>query len=234
MSLGKFIVIEGLDGSGKSTQLTLLDTYLTSRDVSFRHVHFPRLDSAPFGKMIAEYLRGDFGSIDQVHPKLVALLFAGDRYDFAGTIREWLAEGHLVIADRYVNSNIAFQCAKYADAASKAALKEWIHEIEYGYFNIPKPDLSFFLDVPVAQAAHAITADDTRSTRSYLDGASDIHEADSDFQSRVYREYLELVDDENSLYAITCTDTQGTRLPPQDIHDTIVSQLISHRLIPAM
>ena len=112
-------------------------------------LHFPRYDAPVFGEMIAGFLRGDYGSIDQVHPQIVALLFAEDRRTAADSLREKLAEGHCVILDRYVYSNIAFQCSKLADPAEAEALRNWILDVEYKQFGIPVPDLNIFLDVPV-------------------------------------------------------------------------------------
>ena len=108
----KFAVIEGLDGSGKSTQLSMLKNYLKAHKISFEYLHFPRTDSPVFGELIARFLRGELGENNAVNPYLVALIYAGDRNDASGLIRGWLNENKLVIVDRYVFSNIAYQCAK--------------------------------------------------------------------------------------------------------------------------
>ena len=104
----RFLVIEGLDGSGKSTQLKLLRDYLERNAVPYSYLHFPRLEEGVFGELIARFLRGEMGANDQVDPYLVALIFAGDRADASSQIRQWMDEGKLVIVDRYVYSNIAF------------------------------------------------------------------------------------------------------------------------------
>lgn len=88
-----FIVLEGLDGAGKSTQIRLLRRLLAERGVESEYVHFPRFDAPVYGELIARFLRGEFGGVGQVDPYLVALLFAGDRADFAPQIRQWLAGG---------------------------------------------------------------------------------------------------------------------------------------------
>ena len=97
-----FIVLEGLDGAGKSTQIKRLRQLLADRGIESEYVHFPRFDSPVFGELIARFLRGELGSVESVDPYIVALLFAGDRADMAPQIRSWQSEGKVVIVDRYV------------------------------------------------------------------------------------------------------------------------------------
>ena len=106
------VVLEGLDGAGKSTQVKRLRSYLESRLGEVEYIHFPRYDAPVYGDLIGRFLRGDFGSIEGVHPQLVALLFAEDRHGAAPQIRASLESGKTVLLDRYVYSNIAYQCAK--------------------------------------------------------------------------------------------------------------------------
>ena len=137
-----FIVIEGLDGSGKSTQLTLLREHLDQQGVRYKYLHFPRLEEGIYGKLVARFLRGEMGANDLVDPYLVALIFAGDRSDAAPMIRGWMDDGYLVIVDRYVYSNIAFQCAKLSEQDERDRLRNWILEFEFEYNSLPKPDLN--------------------------------------------------------------------------------------------
>ena len=125
-----FIVLEGLDGAGKSTQIRKLRELLTARGIESEYVHFPRFDAPVFGELIARFLRGELGSVESVDPYIVALLFAGDRADMAPQIRAWQAEGKVVIVDRYVYSNIGYQCAKLATEQERMRLKEWILDTE--------------------------------------------------------------------------------------------------------
>ena len=113
------IVIEGLDGAGKSTQVNAVKNYIISKGIELEYMHFPRYDGL-YGSLIARFLRGEFGSIEQVHPQLVALLFAEDRHHAAAQIRGWLESGKWVLLDRYVYSNIAYQCSKLENAPSSA------------------------------------------------------------------------------------------------------------------
>ena len=163
-----FIVLEGVDGSGKSTQIEKLRGMFAERGVESEYVHFPRFDAPFFGELIARFLRGELGGINEVDPYIVALLYAGDRRDAAAMIRRWLDTGKVVIADRYVYSNIGYQCAKVADETKRAALRHWIFELEYEYFKIPQPDLSIFLDVPFAFTERKLAEAREGADREYL------------------------------------------------------------------
>ncbi len=220
-----FFVIEGLDGSGKSTQLELLRQYLRKHKQPFQDIHFPKLNQGYFGNMIAQYLRGEFGGLNEVHPQLVALLFAADRHEHAQTLKNWLNDGQILIADRYVNSNIAFQCAKLMDEAEKTALKEWILNIEYNYYKIPRPKVSLYLDVPFKAVEKSLTKEREGADRDYLNGKKDIHEADLSFQEKVRREYLKMVENQEDFHLIKCTDDRGEFLPPDKIHHKILEFL---------
>jgi dTMP kinase len=225
MNQTNFIVLEGIDGAGKSTQVELLKTYFGARDVSVEYIHFPRLDVQPFGTLVGAFLRGDFGPIDQVDPKLVALLYAEDRHDFADTLRGWQREKKLILADRYVYSNVAFQCAKCSDPDERQQLKQWILDLEFEYFGIPRPSMSFFLYLDTSVAADAMKHDSTRSERTYLDGSKDIHEEDLGFQEKVRKEYLRLTESEQNFHLISCNDTDGQRHAPEYTHQQIIGFL---------
>lgn len=95
-----FIVLEGVDGSGKSTQIANLRKMFAEKGVESEYLHFPRFDAPYYGDLIARFLRGELGGIEQVDPYIVALLYAGDRKDAATMIRQWLSEGKVVICDR--------------------------------------------------------------------------------------------------------------------------------------
>ena len=189
---GRFIVIEGLDGSGKSTQTALLQEALNVGGLKAEYIHFPRTDiESPFyGPMLRKFLKGELGSIDEVDPYFVALLFAGDRRNAISWISERLDAGIWVIADRYVLSNIAFQGAKLKQINEKKKLASWILNLEFGHFELPKPDLTLFLHMPISFTKTQLNSQRKGDDRSYLDGERDIHEADFSFQQKVYEMYL--------------------------------------------
>ncbi|MDR1405861.1 MAG: dTMP kinase, partial [Prevotellaceae bacterium] len=199
-----FIVLEGLDGAGKSTQAALLCDYMATRRFEPKFMHFPRFDRPVFGELTAKFLRGDFGEADAVNPYLVALLYAGNRHDAASAIRSWMDEGFPVVLDRYVYSNIAYQCAKLDDPAGRRELREWIWSMEYGYFAIPQPDLTVFLDVPLQHVEQKLAEPRDGNDRLYLQGKQDIHESSMSLQHNVRRIYLEQAAIDPRFHVIDC------------------------------
>lgn len=226
-----FIVIEGLDGSGKSTQLKLLKDYLTQQEVAHQYLHFPRTEEGIFGELVARFLRGDLGNIDQVNPYLVGLIYAGDREHAKNQITQWMNEGYLVVVDRYVHSNMAFQGAKLNSQPEKTALRKWLIELEYEYFKIPKPGLSLFLDVPFDFTSRSLGNQRAGDDRGYLQGKQDIHEADLSFQEKVRQEYLELVQMDADFELLKCYNPQMQMLAPHEIFQLILNQLTLKQII---
>lgn len=219
------IVLEGLDGAGKSTQVKLLKEYIQSKGKQLRYLHFPRFNAPVYGDLIAKFLRGDFGAINQVHPQLVALLFAEDRRDAAALIREWLGNGDVVLLDRYVYSNIAYQCSKIKDKTESNALREWIFNLEYNIYNIPRPDVNLFLDVPISFVDKKLKENREGDDREYLKGKSDIHEADIQFQIDVRELYLQQTVLDKDFIRVECSGPQGEMLAPQEIFANIEKAL---------
>ena len=166
----RFLVIEGLDGSGKSTQVNLLRSFLEKAAVKYKYLHFPRLEEGVYGKLIARFLRGEMGDIDRVDPYLVALIFAGDRMEAKPIIEQWIEEDYLVILDRYVYSNIAFQAAKFADENEQLQLADWIMNLEFNVHRLPVPDVNVFLDVPFSFTKKLLTGERKGDERGYLKG----------------------------------------------------------------
>jgi dTMP kinase len=219
------IVLEGLDGAGKSTQLELLRRRASELGHSTEFLHFPRVDSPVYGELIAGFLRGDMGGQDEVDPYLVAMLFAGDRAAAAPMLREWLSAGKFVFLDRYVYSNVGYQCAKVADPENRRRLRDWILELEFEIYAIPRPDVSLFLDVPFAFTEARLTAQRQGSDRDYLRGKEDVHESSLDLQRRVREVYLDTAAADRSLRIVDCASTSGAMLPPDEIFEKILSQV---------
>src|SRR5262249_7546723 len=170
---GKLIAIEGIDGSGKNTQVRLLHHELTSRGYSVYCTGFPQYESW-FGKMVGQFLNGDLGPLDKVDPHFSALLYAGDRFEAKSRIVTSLERGAIVLADRYVASNLAHQTAR-VPAAKRADFLTWIEHLEYGIYDWPREDLVLYLRVPPQEAQSLVKK---KASRPYTDSTHDILEAD--------------------------------------------------------
>ncbi len=220
------IVLEGLDGAGKSTQIKLLREMFAQRGVESEYLHFPRFDAPLYGDLIAKFLRGELGGVDQVNPYLVALLYAGDRADAAAQIRGWMESGKVVILDRYVYSNVGYQCAKESTAEGREALMKWILDLEYSHFAIPRPDVSFFLDVPFNFTKQRLEEEREGDDRDYLNGKKDIHEASIALQMSVRDVYLSAAEVDEKLEIIDCSTASGDMESAEAIYEKIVAKVL--------
>lgn len=182
------VAIEGIDGSGKGTQAKRLHERLRAEGVRAALIGFPRYSETLFGRAIGDFLNGRFGALDQVDPLLVSLLYAGDRLESRELLRRALADNEVVVLDRYVPSNLAHQGAKRS-GAERERLIEWIEQVEYGIYHLPRADLVILLDVPVDTAVRLIGH---KQKRDYTDRAADLQEADGTYLAEVRDVYLEL------------------------------------------
>ncbi len=218
-----FIVLEGVDGSGKSTQIAALREMFAQKGIPTEYLHFPRFDAPYFGDLIARFLRGELGGVEQVDPYIVAMLYAGDRRDAASMIRGWIQEGKVVICDRYVYSNIGYQCAKVASAEEREKLREWILSLEYDYFAIPRPDVSLFLDVPFAFTERKLLQEQREGDdRAYLHGKKDIHEQSMELQRQVRQVYIDAAECDETMHVVDCS-IDGQMASPEVIFERIMS-----------
>jgi len=227
----KLFVIEGVDGSGKSTQIKLLTDFFTGKGYSCEFLHFPRTDAPYFGELIARFLRGELGSLNEVDPYMVAMLYAGDRKDASEIIREWLGKGKIVLLDRYTYSNIAYQCAKLDDKIEQDNLMKWILSLEFKHFGIPKPDLNIFLDVHFSFTEKKLNSGRSGDDRTYLRGTLDIHELSLSFQKKVRDIYLRVAQSDETLSVVDCSDTGGKMQPPANISELIIRIISERKLI---
>ncbi|MEX0981708.1 MAG: dTMP kinase [Bacteroidales bacterium] len=217
----RFLVIEGLDGSGKSTQVNLLRSFLEKASVRFKYLHFPRLEEGVYGKLIARFLRGEMGDIDRVDPYLVALIFAGDRMEAKPIIEQWIEQDYLVILDRYVYSNIAFQGAKFADENEQLRLADWIMNLEFNFHKLPVPDVNVYLDVPFSFTKKLLTGQRKGDERGYLKGQHDIHENDLEFQKKVHDIYHSVCSKLGNLEVVNCANDLGEMKREEEIFESL-------------
>lgn len=169
---GKLIAIEGIDGSGKRTQVDLLAKALAARGHSVYSTGFPQYDSW-FGGMVGRFLNGELGSLETVDTHFSALLYAGDRFEAKPKLEAALNAGQIVLADRYVASNLAHQTAR-VPPEKRAEFLAWIEHLEYGIYGLPRESLILYLRVPPAQAQLLVKQ---KAARSYTSAKQDILEA---------------------------------------------------------
>ena len=187
---GRLIAIEGSDGSGKATQSRLLIRRLRGAGIMAEHLAFPRYARSFFGRMAAQYLRGEFGPGEEVDPRLASVIYAADRWEAAPKIEGWLDQGKVVVCDRYVDSNKAHQAARLPEEANRAAFLRWVDRLEYEVLGIPRPDFTLFLQVTCDVSSRLISA---KGERAYLRGKKrDVHEADPRHLQRAGRIYKDL------------------------------------------
>ena len=222
--LNKLIVLEGTDGAGKSTQVDKVKAYLEANSLKYEYFHFPMYGHNEFSEVIAKFLRGEFGGVDDVDPYFVANIYGMDRFMFLPELERAIKENDVVLLDRYVFSNLAFQGAKYEGIESQK-IKNWIHLFEFGFLKLPYPDLNIFFDVPMDVVEERLGGKRIGQDREYLMGQRDIHEADLNFQSRVRDNYLGLVGATN-YKIIQCAqevregeDTHWMVFTPDDLFD---------------
>ena len=217
---GKLYVIEGVDGSGKATQTELLYQALSNNATQnqiVRKVSFPDYDS-PSSSLIKMYLNGEFGTDPQsVNAFATSVFFAVDR--FASFRKDWKTtydQDGIIVADRYVTSNLVHQAGKIEDAAEKERYIAWLSELEYDIFGLPKPDCVIFLDMPPAYSLQL------RQQRNQLKQGltQDIHEADQTYLQQAYDNAISIAKHQG-WHTISCV-ADGTIRTIEDIHAEIM------------
>ena len=185
--IGKFIVIDGADGSGKKTQTDLLVKHLISCGYDVKVADFPRYGERS-ATMVEDYLNGKFGNAKSVSSRVSSIFFAIDRYAASFEIKNWLAEGKIVISNRYVSANMGHQTGKIKGKVERDKFLNWLDELEFGIFNIPRPDKNIFLYVDPAIGQKLV---DKKGHRDYVGGTKrDIHEADINHLKDAVKAYL--------------------------------------------
>jgi len=218
---GKLIAIEGIDGSGKRTQVDLLEKALVANRHAVYSTGFPQYDSW-FGKMVGQFLNGDFGALETVDPHFSALLSAGDRFEAKFRLETALNQGKIVLADRYIGSNLAHQTA-LVPAADRQGFISWIEHLEYNIYNLPREALVLYLRVPPRQAQELVAR---KSARSYTKNKQDILEASLRHLEDAAAMYDELSRRPNWA-TIPCFDeTRGAMRPQKHIAKEILAAVL--------
>ena len=185
MNKGKFIVVDGTDGSGKATQTKLLVKKLLDEGYSVKTIEFPQYATKSAGMVENYLLLGKYGTAEDVGPYKASIFYACDRYDASFKMRKWLEEGNIVIADRYVGSNMAHQGGKIKDVEERKKYFNWNYNLEFKIFEIPKPDINFILHVKAEISQKLAKKRKTSDKR-------DIHEKNINHLRDAEKTYLEL------------------------------------------
>ena len=213
--MGKLIVFEGTDGSGKSTQFGLLCRRLEEEGRAFRRLVFPRYDK-PSATLLKMYLQGAFGTQPgDVNAYAASTFYAVDR--FASWKEDWQADytgGGLFLADRYTTSNAVHQASKMAPE-QRDGFFDWLGDFEYGKLGLPKPDLVVWLDMPTDKAVENL-----RSREAATHTRADIHELDTDYL-RACRDAAQAAADFYGWRRVGCVDEAGQVRSVEDIHSEI-------------
>ena len=212
--MGKLIVFEGTDGTGKSTQFALLTKRLQNENVSFRRLQFPQY-LEPSSALIRMYLNGEFGeNPNDVNAYAASTFYAVDR--FASYQRVWkndYASGGLILSDRYTTSNAVHQASKLP-AGERREYLDWLFDLEYRRLGLPAPDLVLYLDLPTELSEQMLRRRETATGTQ-----ADIHEQDEDYL-RACRDNARSIARQLGWTVVRC-DRDGTVRPPEDIHREI-------------
>lgn len=220
MKKGKLIVIDGIDGSGKATQVGLLAKRLRKEKIKLKTIDFPRYYDNFFGKLIGEYLSGKYGDFIKVAPRLASVLYAADRFESSKKIKKWIDRGFVVIADRYVSANQIHQGGKIKDKKERKEFLEWLDVMEHKIFRIPRPDLVIFLDVPFGVSKSWLQKKTAQRSKKYLKGRKDVAE-DNLLHLKASRESaLALGKTNKNWVRIECC-RGAVCMPPEGVHQKV-------------
>ncbi|MEP3481403.1 MAG: thymidylate kinase [Fuerstiella sp.] len=215
------IAVEGIDGAGKGTQVQALVKRLQESGLRCGTLQFPRYSETTFGAAIGDFLNGRFGSLDQVHPQLAAVLYAGDRFESKDVLLERLACNDVVVLDRFTGSNLAHQAAKL-EGQQRQELSRWIDHVEHTVFGLPRPNLNILIDISSDWSRQLVSR---KAARDYTEQEADIQEADVPYQEKVRRCYLDVADQRSDWAIVNSINEAGKLKSVEDVHNDIYSRI---------
>ncbi len=224
MKKGKLIVLDGTDGSGKATQIELLRTRLVKDGYKVKVLDFPEYYNNFFGKFVGHCLSEQYYNWIKVHPKIASVVYAADRWESSDKIRAWLKKGYIVLSNRYVSANQIHQGGKIANAKKRAAFIEWLDEMEYGTFKIPKPDVVIYLSVPMKVIVRLIKERQEKTARAYLGKRKDIVEGDFSYLENSNKAALWLSSTQKGWDKIDCV-RDGEIDTRENIHEKVYARV---------
>jgi dTMP kinase len=223
------VAIEGIDGSGKNTQTLALVKSLRNAGLKSDYLSFPRYSETAFGSLLAKYLNGKY---DNLHPEIVASLYAGDRLESKNYLIEVLNENDVLVLDRYTYSSVAYQmnklsddnCRRLRNGGTKKEECDWIEyveEFEFEKLRLPKPKLNILIDMPIHISKDLVLK---KKGRDYTSASEDIHEANHDYLSGIRDCYLRIIENRSNWRIVKGSDESGCC---RSI-DSIASDIFNH------
>lgn len=222
---GKLIVIDGTDGSGKATQVEFLKNRLMSEGKKVKIVDFPEYYKNFFGKFIGHCLSEQYYKFLGVHPKIASVLYAADRWESREKINKWLKKGYIVISNRYVSSNQIHQGGKIRNIRKRKDFLRWLDDMEYRVFGIPRPDVIFYLSLPIDLVLKLLKdRESSKMKRAYLKKKKDVHESDVDFLKNSIKSAMWLVKIYPGWEKIKCSENRNI-FSREVIHEKIYEKV---------
>ena len=210
-------MLEGTDGSGKTTHTEMLLEHIKKEGKDVKEISFPQYETHS-ATMVEEYLNGNFGTAEEVGPYRASIFYAIDRYAHSKKIKQWLEEGNIVIANRYVGSNMGHQGGKIKDPEERKKYFEWNYNLEYNIFEIPKPDVNLILHVTPEISQQLV---DKKEDREYIKGKKrDIHEDDLKHLSDAEQAYVQMAKSFPEFHLVECV-SEDKMLSPEEIHSKV-------------
>ena len=216
---GKFIVFDGSDGSGKQTQVELLKKYLSKHGKKVKSIDFPQYENNFHGRILKAVLKGNFGDFINLNPHVASFLYTADRFESSDIIKKCIDEGEVVLADRFTTANMIHQGGKFSNKSEREKYLKWLLGLEFGYLKLSKPDLIFFLKVPVSISLKLLEGkkgrDLAEKSISYLKNSL----ACAESIAKKYRWIM-----------VDCAPS-GIMRTRESIHEEIIKQLKKHKLL---
>ncbi|KND50725.1 MAG: dTMP kinase [Parcubacteria bacterium C7867-003] len=220
MTKGKLIVIDGIDGSGKATQVKLLETRLKKEGIKVKTTEFPNYEENFFGGLIGEYLAGAYGDFSEIDPRVGSVLYAADRFESKERINKWLGEGYTVLIDRYASANQIHQGGKIKDLKERKKFLAWLDEMEFSVFKIPKPDLVIYLDVPFEVSKMWLEKKILLRKKKYLKGRVDVAEENLNYLKNSRESALLLAKQNKNWEKVVCCKGMVCMMP-EEVHEQV-------------
>lgn len=221
---GKLIIIDGIDGSGKSTQVDLLFNRLKKEKYKVKKIDFPRYYDNFFGEFIGQCLSDKSYNWINVHPKIASVVYACDRLEASQQINKWLEDGFIVIANRYVSSNQIHQGGKIKKPKEREDFMIWLEKMEHEVLKIPKPKVVFYLSLPINIVVKMLKEREAEQKRNYLKKNKDVHEEDIDFLINSRKSAIKLVKEKKNFIKIDCSES-GKILSREKINQLIYNEV---------